>query len=176
MRLVILDDRTSVADNEQAALSPPQTEPVRRNENLCQIPEFVGKKEGRHRVEDGRNCTCCPFIFSSREDLVDGVGGWPPGALTCHEVFHGVDMAIRQKDPAFHWKVADAYERHKARGTLGSIYASTNRDEYMAEMVVVYCGLSTDELTEVGLRDRQTLRDMAPEAFALIEGYIANSQ
>lgn len=62
MRLVILDDRTSVADNEQAALSPPQTEPVRRNENLCQIPEFVGKKEGRHRVEDGRNCTCCPFI------------------------------------------------------------------------------------------------------------------
>eukprot|EP00466_Bigelowiella_natans_P020737 jgi/Bigna1/139624/aug1.51_g14332 len=88
MRIVVLDNRT----NEEAG---------------C-IPEL---QDGSR----GRNGTSCPFVFTSREDFEEGVGGgsWKPFQLTVHEMTHGADMVIRQLiDPYFHYQVALLWEKH----------------------------------------------------------------
>ncbi|KAJ3010805.1 UNVERIFIED_CONTAM: hypothetical protein HDU68_001963 [Siphonaria sp. JEL0065] len=152
MRIVILDHET--------------------NETSKDIPEFIGKPESEEK-EGTRNGTSCPFIFSSRDDFQGGFSGWPEGNLTCHELFHGIDMVIRQQvDPAFHWKVEEAYKAHMARGTLGKVYATEHRDEYIAEMMTVYHGVQEQDLIDLGLTSREQLYEMAPEVYALIEEYV----
>jgi hypothetical protein len=66
------------------------------NERAGMIPEL---KDG----SGGRNGTSCPFVFTSKEDVFQGIGGkWIPCRLTAHEMTHGCDMVIRQLlDPAF---------------------------------------------------------------------------
>ncbi len=66
MRIIILDNRT----DEQAGI----------------IPELQDDSKGR-------NGTSCPFVFTSREDFVKGIGdgNWPMGKLTMHKSTHGAD-------------------------------------------------------------------------------------
>ena len=92
MRLVVLKDQT----DEQAG----------------GIPELKDDSKGR-------NFASCPFVFTSREDFYEGVGGWPPTALTAHEMLHGADMVIRQLiDPAFHDDVLEQYLNHRASSDI----------------------------------------------------------
>ncbi len=158
LRIIILDNRF----NEQAGM----------------IPELENDTKGR-------NCTSCPFVFTSREDFVDGVNfQWPLGALTAHELVHGLDMVIRQVDPDFHNRVAglfiqakksQIYQYKDVRGTH-EMYAATNRDEFLAETAIIAMGLADPspnrEYFKSGLYLRSQLEEKDPEVVDLLSTFL----
>jgi hypothetical protein len=154
MRLVVLDNVT----NEQCGM----------------IPELSD-------ISTGRNCTSCPFVVTSREDLFDGVGGWTPGRLTLHEMTHGADMVIRQQlDPAFEDIVEDLFRQYRQlccytsrNGAMKSVYAATSRDEFLAEMVTASTGrlVCDDGYFRCGLNTVNHIREAMPELYDLMKRY-----
>ena len=149
MRLVILDNRS----DEQCGM----------------IPELMDPQV------KGRNSTYCPFVFSSREDLLGGIGGgtWPVGKLLAHESVHGCDMVIRQLvDPCFHEMAQDLFDRASVATVYNGMYASTSRDEYLAEVVIIALGLvqkeGDNEYVENGLVGIDQLVMKDPEVVDLL--------
>lgn len=151
MRIIILDNRT----HEQAG---------------C-IPELGDDTKGR-------NCTCCPFVFTSREDLLPtGVGGWSPGRLTLHELVHGFDMVIRQLiDPFFNDEALQCYvlSRHLYQTPRRErLYASTSRDEYVAETLCVAWGMmKNDEMYRAAsMSNQEDLQRRDPLVLNMLRKY-----
>jgi len=157
MRIIVLDNRT----DEQAGI----------------IPELNDGNRG------GRNGTSCPFVFTSREDFDEGVGGrWQLGSLTAHEMTHGADMVLRQQhDPCFHEDVAELYASHrehffwpKPQGTGRTVrklcYAAANRDEFLAECLILLLGLLTEreDYCLAGMSTPADLEQRCPQVVDLL--------
>eukprot|EP00927_Polykrikos_kofoidii_P005107 TRINITY_DN12038_c0_g3_i1.p1 TRINITY_DN12038_c0_g3~~TRINITY_DN12038_c0_g3_i1.p1 ORF type:complete len:582 (-),score=81.07 TRINITY_DN12038_c0_g3_i1:96-1757(-) len=156
MRLVVLDNRC----DEQAGI----------------VPEL---QDG----SGGRNGTSCPFVFSSREDFFEGIGGgaWRRTRLTTHELVHGMDMVIRQLvDPVLDETVQEYFDRYRHRfqhftpaGAVRNAYATANRDEFLAEVVSVCRGTLDNEgvYIKCGLNTKESVRREMPDLFEFITQY-----
>lgn len=153
MRLVVLDNRSG--------------------EQMGMIPELQDDRTGR-------NCTCCPWVFTSREDFFGGVAGWHEGRLTVHEMTHGADMVLRQAvDPYIHEAVRDMYRAHREKfcfhepcGAARKCYAAANRDEFLAECHVILQGLMrADDYDMCGLGTPDALGDACPDVVAFLLNY-----
>lgn len=173
MRVIVLDNRA----NEQSG---------------C-IPEL---QDGSR----GRNQTMCPFVFTSREDFHEGVGGgsWCKGRLTLHELTHGSDMVIRQLvDPYFHDEVGELWSKHRdkfqytqeltrtttvfcskdnevnERGKFAFCYAAENRDEFLAECHCIVQGLhaTCKDYKRCKLSTPDELRSVMPDVYQLLAMY-----
>lgn len=72
--------------------------------------------------------------------------------VSAHEVVHGADMVIRQLvDPYFHIVVQKLYQDNQLKRVFDKkLYASSNRDEYLAESHVIALGIASHPYIDVG--------------------------
>eukprot|EP00930_Biecheleria_cincta_P096304 TRINITY_DN88175_c0_g1_i1.p1 TRINITY_DN88175_c0_g1~~TRINITY_DN88175_c0_g1_i1.p1 ORF type:complete len:412 (-),score=59.26 TRINITY_DN88175_c0_g1_i1:140-1321(-) len=150
MRIIVLDNRT----DEYAGM----------------IPELNNDWKTR-------NGTGCPFVVTSREDFHGGIASWKEGQLTLHEGFHGLDMVLRQLvDPYLHCEVQDLYDKYvdKFRNSgPEKCYASTNRDEFIAEcFCILQDRLKGPLYEEVGLDSSSALQEQMPEVAELLGRFV----
>ena len=154
MRLIVLDNRTK----ERAGM----------------IPELNDSSASR-------NCVNCPFVFTSREDFYDGVSGFMKYQLSTHEITHGADMVIRQLiDPAFDEIIEEMYQKYRQllcyntiNGAMKSSYATTNRDEFLAEIITICrgCHINTSDYQKCGINTVELVREKMPDLYNIIQQY-----
>ncbi len=147
---------------------------IGRNEVTSDLPEnrewkgkpFDGEKtiDERTRGVGGKYCSC------GEENLM----GLEPDRyadrdICIHEFTHaifGLGLPDRLRE-----RVEAQYHRSLERGLWRTAYASTNANEFLAELTMWYFGTKGDlgQMSPAPERGRDGLREYDPEAFALLE-------
>lgn len=121
------------------------------------------------------------LFISPAVNLLCGVtSGQAEGNIFVHELGHMIDIGgIRQTDSNFNNTLATTYNNARAAGKWNNTYAGTNKEEYFAEMVIIWFGsnwIGTEEgdgnRNEIGTRTQ--LQSYDAGAYNLLNSRITN--
>jgi uncharacterized protein (TIGR02145 family) len=121
------------------------------------------------------------LLISPAVNLLCGVtSGQAEGNIFVHELGHMIDIGgIRQTDSSFNNTLATTYNNARAAGKWNNTYAGTNKEEYFAEMVIIWFGsnwIGTEEgdgnRNEIGTRTQ--LQSYDAGAYNLLNTRITN--
>ena len=108
---------------------------IAHNEMTSDIPE-LGKHLRPHFFYNvrnrGGNCPKCKTVFAEEESLVNN----HVYSVLIHEMAHSLHaQGLSHIDPTFDSRLKSVYSAATRKGLWQDTYASTNRDEYLAEAV-----------------------------------------